>query len=221
LRDTNARRQLLQEPDLSWDNLNTKLKAKKLARDSDLLLNKARAIVDVKQEVGAVSSLKQTKNSSSDTCDSCSVNRVSRSKIKRRPYLRSSLRNSDHYRSRRTSRSSNSSGDDSKRHYNSRDKLSSSQRSKRDEKPFVDRLNPGYYCSRSNRFSSPRREGNLCYHCKKHDHRIRDCADVRCFVCNCRGHTTKDCPERETKPYRSSSGISDRNKGYRRVRFAS
>jgi len=187
LHDTNARKQLLQE---SWDNLNTKLKAKKLARDSDLLLSEARAIANVKQEVGAVSSPKQTRNSSSDTCDSSSVNRVSRS----------SLRNSDHYRSRSTSRSSNSSGEDSKRHHNSRDKFSSSQRSRRDLKPFVSRQNTGYYDFRSNRFSSLRREGIFAITVKKHDYRIRDCPDVRCFICNHRGHTTKDCLERKAKP---------------------
>lgn len=221
LRDTNVRRQLLQEPDLSWDNLNTKLKAKKLARDSDLLLSEARATVNVKQEIGAVSSPKQTRYSSSDTCDNSSVNRVSRSKVKWRPYLKGGHSNSDYYRNRSTSRSSNSSGDDSKRHHSRRDKFPSNQRRRKDQKTPANSQNPSYYDSRSNRTESPRREGNSCYHCKKRDHRIRDCPDVRCFICNRRGHTTEDCPEREAIPYRSSSESSDRNKGYRRVRFAS
>ena len=57
-----------------------------------------------------------------------------------------------------------------------------------------------------------KRNDKTCFGCGKQGHRIRFCSNVRCFVCNMKGHTSIDCLDKKPK-YRASF-VGERGDGY-------
>lgn len=209
LMDTSVRAQLLQEQDLTWDQLKAKLKAHMIARESESLLSQAKAgSFNVKQEIKEEGTVHRI---SSDR------RRSGKPKVYFDSRHNSGERGRNYYRSRDSSRSSGNSSS-SERYY----RRSSPRRySKRYTSPRTDR---------PRRYNSPRRESYGCFQCNKEDHQVRDCPEAICFTCNVKGHTSQDCKSRsksrshrDRRHYHNNSGSrsdsSPSNRSYRRVRF--
>ena len=181
LSDRHMRRMLLQENELTWANLTTKLRAKSLARESEEIITGARAgQFNVKQEpeahqVSVVTRGKSGYHSDRDT--------------KKFHHTDYSSNNSDRYL-RRYSNSSSDEGDycNNRRSYNSSRYF--------DEQCSQHRL--------SNSRNSIREGDNLCYNCGAPWHKVRYCPLARCFTCDDIGHTSLDCSEKG-KDHRYSS----------------
>jgi hypothetical protein len=226
LRETSLRGQLMQQANLNWAGLVDTLRARHLARESESILEGAKAgMFNVKKEVAVIGSrANYTKKYSNDSGDDKRV-------VKRTSRYDRNRSNGGGERSRRD-RSWSSTG-------SSGDRYVPEWRKKGGDEHDKNRSSPNRYTSpkRGNkydvnrsspkRYTSPNRDGK-CFGCGQTGHQVRFCPRVRCYVCNEKGHTSKDCPTRKDKNRRDhkndSGSDSGRSGGSRspstRVRFS-
>jgi hypothetical protein len=231
LRDSAVRKQLMQQADLNWNGLVDALRARRLARESESILEGAKAgMFNVKKEVAVIgtrASIAKRHPSSSDD-DDREVSRTSTRRTSRYDKNKSTGR-SDRTRRDRSLSSTGSSGD---RYVPDWRKRGGDEYEKRRSSPsrFASPKGGSKYDKRRpspKRYTSPTRD-NKCFGCGQTGHQVRFCPRVRCYVCNERGHTSKDCPtrrERYSRDNRKNSGSdSGRSGGSRspstRVRFS-
>ena len=182
LRESSVRKQLMQRSDLDWQGLSDDLRARKLARESEKILECAKSQPNIKQEVKQVTSkLADYSQLSSDSYDERQVSRISKGKSKKQyKHHESSRRYSRDYSN--SSRGSGSDLDMPEWRRSSRD--TSKERFRRSDRKSK-KLG-------SSRYTSPKRDDN-CFGCLQAGHQVRNCPLVRCFICNEKGHTSQDC----------------------------
>ncbi|XP_067933234.1 ATP-dependent RNA helicase glh-2-like [Watersipora subatra] len=236
LSDSSTRMQLLQESDLSWKNLASKLKARHLARESESVLTEMKAgrfnatssVSKVDADKCAYASGLGASNSSDAGAYSVSARpRKGSSGYGSHQQSRDRYHKYDYrpgYKSRDSSRSSvESNGSDMNRgqyydrygegkrssfsKYRSRDSSASSN-GRRGGNDSRRSPSPRYYM----RSSSPARHGRTCYHCKREGHKVRNCPDAHCFTCNTQRHTSKDCPDRQRSSPQRQGFLGGRNR---------
>ena len=209
LRESSLRTQLMQRHDLDWATLSTTLGARRLARQSEAVLEGARAsMVNVKQEIAAVGASSSNKGASrsgdrSESTDSVEyddVNRVSSRKFR------------DHKRDRYSGERRRS--DRKSRTYDRYQR--STSRSSRDssEGDWRSRRYDGKKYFKDERYDGKKYfKDEKCFGCGKRGHEIRYCPEVRCFYCGKKGHTLKDCKGRKKKYGSDSSDTDDSRSG--------
>ena len=217
LREPSLRTKLMERADLNWERLTDTLRTRSIARQSETVLEGARAgLHNVKQEVAAIassdsrsvnkgsssgkhrkSSKSRGRHSTEESDSETEVNRVSSHRSKR--YTKEKRHKTSRRSPSRSSRSSRGSSVDS-------------DRGKRDSKYKKDK-------------KSSSKKSDKCYGCGIRGHEIRYCPDVRCFYCDRKGHTQKDCRKFKER-YGNRTSDSDTSRGSsgrspsRRVRYA-
>lgn len=225
LRDATVRQQLMQEQDLTWAQLRTKLTARDLARESENIISGSRTgSNNVKREVkvevdrvegGYSGDNVEEYNSSRDR--ERYVKGITEGRQQNQTYARNRSRSNsgDSYRfsptwedrSRGQSNTRYKSGryergNSPRRYYRSyrqrrEDSPYRSDRQRREDSPYS-RDYPSRRSTWGNkdRPSSPISNDMICFECDKVGHQVRNCPQARCFTCNRKGHTSKDCPRR-------------------------
>ena len=220
LREGSLRRHLMQQTELNWKILTDTLRARKLARESDAILESARyktselSVSEISTKAprnkSKVRGASRYSSSDSSACENGEINRISQRQ--RKSYYDEGSKNKY---SRKWSRNS---GYESPR-YDRRSRYRDSSRSSRDSS--VDRYNRNWRV-KSKDGHSPKSDDE-CYNCGSRDHRLRSCPAARCFICNKKGHTSIDCKkegaentrkgEYRHRYNRSSSRESDQSRG--------
>lgn len=216
LNESEVRKEMMAQANLTWEQLSARLRARTVARESETIVSEAKAGQfnvrrNIKTEVANVEASERLGGLPGDSDSSTAVSWVSGNARESRRRFDSPKREKSRnkYRSRSSSVSSN-------------DSIGRSGNERR-----------GKHCSPSGsyrptrRYYSPGRD-NRCFQCKKEGHRVRNCPDVYCFTCNGKGHTSKDCPNRyvrSSKGYKSYRKDSRESSGSRSpkshsVRFA-
>ena len=225
LRESEVRKEMMAQADLTWEQLTARLNARYSARQSEALVSEAKAgqfhvRKNIKTEVANVNVDEKGDSSTGDFKDS-SIGRASGVPHKARKRFDSprGSRYDKEYRPRRDSSRSSDEGKWFNEDRRSR-KSSPSQRVTRDSSTSSNRT--------YRRYDSPAKDNTRCFQCNREGHRVRNCPDVYCFSCNQKGHTSKDCSNRyskgsrDYKSYRYASDSSDSSGSRsptRRVRF--
>jgi len=231
LRESSLRRQLMQRNDLDWEGLTNTLRARNLARESEIILQGSKSSrVQVKHEVAAIKSkLAGNSQLSSDSHDEEKVCRISSSRYRRnRHYDRPRERSSSRERYESSRRKDNR--DSESRYRSSRDYDRSSRESSGDlfqpEWRRSDRYHFRNKSSRSSRDYPSPKKGEECFKCNSRSHQVRNCPYIRCYNCNEKGHTVQGCPIRESREMysryrdrRRESSSSGSRSPITRVRF--